>query len=62
VVVHVNEQKVTKKIEFNNISGSTIDKIIDYFKNKANVDYVNRVLPKKFTDIKKSGRQIIVTF
>jgi hypothetical protein len=64
VVAHVNKENPpkTKKIEFNNISGSTIDKIIDYFKNKANVDYVNRVLPKKFTDIKKSGRQIIVTF
>jgi hypothetical protein len=62
VIIHINEQKVTKKIEFNNMSGSTIDKIIDYFKDKTNMDYVNKVLPKKFTGIKKSGRQIIVTF
>ena len=44
------------------MSGSTIDKIIDYFNDKTNMDYVNKVLPKKFKNIKKSGRQIIVTF
>ena len=64
VIIYVSKQNppITKKIEFNNMSGSTIDKIIDYFNDKTNMDYVNKVLPKKFKNIKKSGRQIIVTF
>jgi hypothetical protein len=64
VIIYVSKQNppITKKIEFNNMAGSTIDKIIDYFNDKTNMDYVNKVLPKKFKNIKKSGRQIIVTF
>lgn len=64
VIIHLSKQNPpkTKKIEFNNMSGSTIDKIIDYFNDKQNMGFVNKVLPKKFTSIKKSGRQIIVTF
>ena len=64
VIIYVSKenQPKTKKIEFNNMSGSTIDKIIDYFNDETNMDYVNKVLPKKFKNIKKSGRQLIVTF
>jgi hypothetical protein len=67
IVIHTNKQKVTTKVEFNNIMTSTIDQIITYFKDRKNLDFVNKALPKKIRDIKrafspKTGNQIIVTY
>lgn len=62
IVIHTNKQKVTRKVEFNNITTSTIDQIITYFKDRKNLDFINKALPKKIRDIKKNGNQIIVTY
>jgi hypothetical protein len=62
IVIHTNKQKVTRKVEFNNISPNTIDQIITYFNDKNNLDFVNKALPKKIRGIKKNGGQIIVTY
>jgi hypothetical protein len=62
IVAHINKQKVTKKVEFNNISPNTIDQIITYFKDRNNMDFINKALPRKMRDIRKNGNQIIVTY
>jgi hypothetical protein len=62
IVIHTNKQKVTRKVEFNNILPNTIDQIITYFNDRKNLDFVNKALPKKIRDIKKIGNQIIVTY
>ena len=62
IVIHTNKQKVTRKVEFNNIASSTIDKIMNYFNDRKNLEFVNKALPKKIRDIKKNGGQIIVTY
>jgi hypothetical protein len=63
VVVYVDKQNPpeTKKIEFNNIKTTTIDKIITYFNDKNNLKFVNNALSKDIVKIEKSGKQIIVT-
>jgi hypothetical protein len=62
IVIHTNKQKVTRKVEINNVLPSTIDKIIAYFNDRSNLDFVNKALPKKIRNIRKSGGQIIVTY
>lgn len=62
IVIHTNEQKVTRKVEVNNILPSTIDQIINYFNDRKNLEFINKALPKKIRNIKKSGGQIIVTY
>jgi hypothetical protein len=61
--VYVDKQNPpeTKKIEFNNIKTTTIDKIITYFNDKNNLKFVNNALSKDIVKIEKSGKQIIVT-
>jgi hypothetical protein len=62
VVIHVNSQKLTKKVEFGNIDPQTISKIENFFKDINNIDIVNKAIGRKIVSVKSTGNNLVVKF